>query len=52
MYVLDIAQNHPIRHPRRVPSIEKMRQMLGLEAQVPLDDGLERMIERFRQSVR
>jgi nucleoside-diphosphate-sugar epimerase len=37
---------------RRVPSIKKMRQMLGIEAQVPLDDGLQRTIEWFRQSVR
>jgi UDP-glucose 4-epimerase len=37
---------------RRVPSIKKMRQILGIEAQVPLDAGLQRTIEWFRQSVR
>jgi nucleoside-diphosphate-sugar epimerase len=37
---------------RRVPSIKKMRQILGIEPQVPLDVGLQRTIEWFRQSVR
>ncbi len=38
--------------PRRVPSIKKMRQILGVEPQVPLVDGLQRTIEWFRQSAR
>jgi UDP-glucose 4-epimerase len=37
---------------RRVPSIKKMRQILGVEPQVPLVDGLQRTIEWFRQSAR
>jgi UDP-glucose 4-epimerase len=37
---------------RRVPSISKMRQILGVEPQVLLDDGLQRTIEWFRQSTR
>jgi nucleoside-diphosphate-sugar epimerase len=37
---------------RRVPSIRKMRQILGVEPQVLLDDGLQRTIEWFRQAAR
>jgi UDP-glucose 4-epimerase len=34
---------------RRVPSINKMRQILGIEPQVPLGDGLRCTIEWFRK---
>jgi UDP-glucose 4-epimerase len=34
---------------RRVPSIKKMRQILGIEPQVPLGDGLRCTIEWFRK---
>jgi UDP-glucose 4-epimerase len=37
---------------RRVPSIKKMRQILGVEPQVPLDDGLRCTIEWFRRMAR
>jgi UDP-glucose 4-epimerase len=37
---------------RRVPSIKHMRQLLGVEPQVPLADGLQHTIEWFRQSAR
>jgi UDP-glucose 4-epimerase len=37
---------------RRVPSIKKMRAILGVEPQVTLDDGLQRTIEWFRRSAR
>jgi UDP-glucose 4-epimerase len=37
---------------RRVPSIKKMRQILGVEPQVPLDDGLRCTIEWFRRMLR
>jgi UDP-glucose 4-epimerase len=37
---------------RRVPSIRKMRDLLGVAPRVSLDDGLQRTIEWFRQSVR
>jgi UDP-glucose 4-epimerase len=37
---------------RRVPSIKKMRHVLGVEPQVSLGDGLQRTIEWFRQSAR
>jgi UDP-glucose 4-epimerase len=36
---------------RRVPSIRKMREILGIEPQIPLVDGLRRTIEWFRQTV-
>ena len=37
---------------RRVPSIKKMREILGVQPQVSLDDGLRCTIEWFRQSAR
>jgi UDP-glucose 4-epimerase len=37
---------------RRVPSIKKMRHILGVAPQVSLHDGLQRTIEWFRQSAR
>jgi UDP-glucose 4-epimerase len=33
---------------RRVPDVSRARQLLGFEAQVPLEDGLRRTIEWFR----
>lgn len=33
---------------RRVPAVEKAKQLLGFEAEVPLADGLERTIDWFR----
>ena len=35
--------------PRRVPSTRRMRELLGLTAKVPLEEGLRRTIEWFRQ---
>jgi nucleoside-diphosphate-sugar epimerase len=37
---------------RRVPSIKKMRDILGVTPKVSLDDGLQRTIEWFRRSAR
>jgi UDP-glucose 4-epimerase len=37
---------------RRVPSIKKMRAILGIEPQVTLDEGLQRTIEWFQRSTR
>jgi UDP-glucose 4-epimerase len=37
---------------RRVPSIRKMRELLGVVPRVSLDDGLQRTIEWFRRTVR
>jgi UDP-glucose 4-epimerase len=37
---------------RRVPSIKKMRDILGVVPKVPLDDGLQWTIEWFRRSAR
>jgi UDP-glucose 4-epimerase len=34
--------------PRRVPDITRMRTLLGVEPQVPLEEGLRRTIEWFR----
>jgi len=36
--------------PRRIPNIERMRQILGVSADVPLDEGLRKTIEYFRHS--
>jgi UDP-glucose 4-epimerase len=35
--------------PRRVPSVEKAKRILGFEANVPLDDGLRLTIEAFKK---
>jgi UDP-glucose 4-epimerase len=37
---------------RRVPSIKKMREILGVQPQVSLNDGLQRTIAWFRRSAR
>jgi nucleoside-diphosphate-sugar epimerase len=37
---------------RRVPSIKKMREILGVQPQVSLNEGLQRTIAWFRRSVR
>jgi len=37
---------------RRVPSIRKMQELLGVEPQVPLAEGLRRTIAWCRQAVR
>jgi nucleoside-diphosphate-sugar epimerase len=37
---------------RRVPSIRKMRDILGVAPHTSLDDGLQRTIEWFRQAAR
>ncbi len=34
---------------RRVPDVRRARDLLGFEAQIPLEDGLRRTIEWFRQ---
>ena len=34
--------------PRRLASTEKAERMLGFRAQVPLEDGLRRMVEWWR----
>lgn len=34
--------------PRRVPAIQRMREILGVSPQVPLEEGLRRTIEWFR----
>ncbi len=36
---------------RRVPSIRKMREILSIEPQIPLVDGLQRTIDWFRHTV-
>jgi nucleoside-diphosphate-sugar epimerase len=35
--------------PRRVPDVTKMREILGVRAETPLDEGLRYTIEWFRQ---
>jgi len=35
--------------PRRVPSVRRMRELLGVRARVTLDDGLGRTIEWFKR---
>ena len=35
--------------PRRVPAVGRMRELLGVEAEVPLDEGLRRTIEWFKR---
>ncbi len=35
--------------PRRVPSTRRMQELLGVTAEVPLEEGLRRTIEWFRQ---
>ena len=36
--------------PRRVPLVRKMRELLGVRAEVPLEDGLARTIEWFKRN--
>ncbi len=33
----------------RIPNVDKARELLGFEAQVELDDGLERTIDWYRE---
>jgi UDP-glucose 4-epimerase len=35
--------------PRRVPSVRRMHELLGVRAEVPLDEGLARTIEWFKR---
>jgi UDP-glucose 4-epimerase len=35
--------------PRRVPSVRRMHELLGVRAEVPLDEGLRRTIEWFKR---
>ena len=35
--------------PRRVPVVRRMREVLGVRADTPLDDGLKRTIEWFKR---
>jgi UDP-glucose 4-epimerase len=35
--------------PRRVPAVRRMRGLLGVRAEIPLDDGLKRTIEWFKR---
>jgi UDP-glucose 4-epimerase len=35
--------------PRRVPAVRRMRELLGVRADTPLDDGLKRTIEWFKR---
>jgi UDP-glucose 4-epimerase len=35
--------------PRRVPSVRRMHELLGVRADVPLEDGLARTIEWFKR---
>ena len=35
--------------PRRVPALERMYEVLGVRAEVALDDGLRRTIEWFKR---
>jgi UDP-glucose 4-epimerase len=36
--------------PRRVPSVRRMRELLGVRADTPLEDGLSRTIEWFKRA--
>jgi UDP-glucose 4-epimerase len=35
--------------PRRVPAVRRMQELLGMRAEVPLDEGLRRTIEWFKR---
>lgn len=35
--------------PRRVPSVRRMHELLGVRAEIPLDEGLRRTIEWFKR---
>ena len=35
----------------RIPNVDKARELLGFEAQVELDDGLERTIAWYREQL-
>jgi nucleoside-diphosphate-sugar epimerase len=36
--------------PRRIPNVDRMRRILGVTAETPLDEGLARTIEYFRHA--
>jgi UDP-glucose 4-epimerase len=36
--------------PRRIPNVTRMHEVLGVKASVPLDEGLRRTIEYFRET--
>ena len=36
--------------PRRIPNVERMHRLLGVKAEVTLDEGLRRTIDSFRRT--
>jgi nucleoside-diphosphate-sugar epimerase len=36
--------------PRRVPVVRRMHELLGVRAEIPLEDGLARTIEWFKRN--
>ena len=49
--VFDHVPSFEVDVQRRWPSVEKARQLLGWEAQVPLEDGIAQTVEWLRDSV-